>query len=292
MVRKAMVLAGFAVLAGGVVLAEEVPPPDSQPCFPGAYYRKAVSSQDVWTGIETVVRLPTPDYDMDRIDPNTNRPRDNASIYLGGNASGQESDAGVNWEIIRRPDGTISQQRVAFRPFWRVTAWNSGPAQAEYYYQPGDVLRMAVYTEETNQMTMEIEVLGRTDESLEFVQNLGVEDAYATLTVTFDAPGYGPGRVQEWKRVNGLDQMGGEGTEVEPTTTRIDDAEWLEAWLFRGEEGKFAFTADRFTDMRCPDPAYVTVIETENAHKGGELVSLHGVAVEPVEVDGNGVLVN
>ncbi len=278
-------------LTVGPASAAEVPPPDHQPCFPGAYYRKAVSSQDVWTGIETIVRLPTPHYDMDRLHPDTNRPLDNSSIYLGGNAGGQESDAGVNWEIIRRPDGTISQQRVAFRPFWRVTAWNSGPAQAEYYYQPGDVLRMAVYTEETDRMTMEIEVLERTGESLEFVQNLGVEDAFATLTVTFDAPGYGPGRVQEWKRVNGLDQFGGEGTEVEPTKTRIENAEWLEAWLLRGDEGRFAFTSERYTDMRCPDPAHVTVIGTENAAKGGEIVHLHGEAVEPADLQGNGIAV-
>lgn len=286
-------LAATIALTASLSTAEEIPPAESHPCFPGAYYRKAVSSVDQWTGIETIVRLPSAEYDMGRINPANNRPLDNASIYLGGNAAGQESDAGVNWEIIRRPNGTISQQRVAYRPFWRVTSWNSGPAQAEYYYQPGDVLRMAVYTEEADTMTMEIEVLERTEASLQFVAELGVEDPYATLEVTFPAPGYTPGTPMEWKRVNGLDQSGGEGTEVEPTTTRIDHAEWIEATLFRGPElERFPFTSARFTDMRCPDPAHVTVIGTENADKGGEIVHLHGEAAEPAELDGNGISVD
>ncbi len=44
----------------------EVPPAKSIPCFEGAYYRKAVTSFDVWTGIAGFVKLGTPKFDEDR----------------------------------------------------------------------------------------------------------------------------------------------------------------------------------------------------------------------------------
>ncbi len=37
--------------------SKEVAPAKDVPCFPGAYYRKAVSSLDVWTGIGGIVKL-------------------------------------------------------------------------------------------------------------------------------------------------------------------------------------------------------------------------------------------
>ncbi|HVF47848.1 MAG TPA: hypothetical protein VNA17_09810, partial [Pyrinomonadaceae bacterium] len=47
----------------------EIPPAPSIPCFAGAYYRKTVTSFDVWTGIAGIVKLGTPRVDEDRLDP-------------------------------------------------------------------------------------------------------------------------------------------------------------------------------------------------------------------------------
>ena len=79
---------------------KEVPPAAAIPCFPGAYYRKAVTSFDVWTGIAGFVKLGTPKVDEDRLDAETKQPLDNFSVYMGGNAGGNfEVDAGLSWEF-------------------------------------------------------------------------------------------------------------------------------------------------------------------------------------------------
>ncbi len=59
------------------------------PCFAGAYYRKAVSSFDTWTGIAGFVKLGTPQFDEKRVRAeDKNQYLDNPSVYMGGNAGG------------------------------------------------------------------------------------------------------------------------------------------------------------------------------------------------------------
>lgn len=255
--------------------AEEIPPADSHPCFPGAYYRKAVSSVDKWTGIEGIVILPTITFDPNRVRPETGRPLDNSSIYMGGRAGEQEIDAGVLWEIIRRPDGSISTVGKAFRPFWRNNVWANAPATPEFYYYPGDVLLMSCIISGPNELELVIEVLERAPES--------PSQQLSRFSTTFEAPGFGPGGDQEFKRVNAIDQFGNEGRDAQPTNTRVEGGEWLEAHLLRGDQ-RLPFTTTRFTDMRCPNVFNIQVEETENADRGGERILIQGT---PPQQNGN-----
>src|SRR4028119_1966112 len=62
-------------------LKGEVLPADSIPCFAGAWYRKAVSSFDEWTGIGGTIVLGTPTVDEARLNAKTGQPLDNFSVY-------------------------------------------------------------------------------------------------------------------------------------------------------------------------------------------------------------------
>jgi hypothetical protein len=265
----------ITLLASSLAAADaergEIAPPASLPCFPGAIYRKAVSSRDVWTGIEGIVTLPAPVFDPQRTNPKTGRPLDNPSIYLGGRAGQQEIDAGVSWELVKEPDGSVSAQRKAFRPFWRNEKWHSGPAQPEYYYHPGDTLRMSVATREPGKLVLEIALLHRagTPTPARFVD----AEPISVLSVPFDAAAFGPGKVQEFKRVNAIDQSGNEGKPAQPTRTTVSPATWHAVHLLRGSERR-PMTLPRFSDMRCPDPALVHVEPVADPTTGGETITL------------------
>lgn len=271
-------------------VAGEVAPKPSVPCFPGAYYRKAVSSIDVWTGFEGVVVLPAVELDPAR--PRPNRPgqfKDNPSVYIGGWAGpidaqgnkageGREIDAGLSWEVVREPDGKVSQTRRAFRPFWRNATWVSGPADPNWYFYPGDAVRMRIETRAPDKLTLTIELVSRGPQG-----NAELERYAATrpsgwlpkappLVVEFDANYFGPGHRQEFKRVNAIDQVGREGQGVEPTRARALSAEWTQAHLLRGTE-RLPFSPNRFTDMRCPDPKHHQVTPLP---QGGERLTITG----------------
>src|SRR5262249_6258756 len=127
-------LAGFGGAGTAAKPGDEVAPAAKLPCFPGAYYRKAVSSFDTWTGIAGMVKLGTPKIDEDRLDAQTKQPLDNFSVYMGGNAGGDyEVDAGLTWEFTTDANGQKSARRNAFRPFWRTKTWNSAPDKKEFY---------------------------------------------------------------------------------------------------------------------------------------------------------------
>ncbi len=284
------------LMAATAAETPEAKPAESAPCFPGAYYRKAASSFDHWTGIEAVVQLPEPSYDMSRVKAN-GRPLDNASIYLGGRAGDQEIDCGVNWEIVKEADGSVSKIGKAFRPFWRNEKWYSGPAKPEYYFYPGDVIRMKVENTQDGKLLMRIDLLARAkdadklpepadsaDETTPIVATkpaagAGDEafttkpvDSISSFTTVFDASEFRLEGLKQFKRVNGMDQSGNEGKPVQPTKTRITDAKWREVWLLRGQK-RVPMTPERFTDMRCPDPKH---IEVSPAGISGEAVSLIG----------------
>lgn len=278
----------FLLTAIPASLMAEVQPARSLDCFPGAIYRKAVSSYDEWTGIEAVVTLPEFHPDPSRTDTATGKCLDNPSVYLGGRAGEQEVDAGVSWEVVREPDGSISSQRKAYRPFWRSGQWHSGPAQPDFYYYPGDRIRLRVHTVSSGRLQMSVELLERgekgrsADAKYPRAHNHPEEpeeqtlsglsaDSHTSLTINFDAPGFGPGRLQEFKRVNALDQFGQEGRQTLPTRTSVGTATWEEVWLLRKKE-RLPMTPQRFTDMRCPDP---TQIFTEKLGSSGEIVAIN-----------------
>jgi len=226
-------------------------------CFPGAYYRKAASSYDFWTGIEGVIILPENSIDVNR--QVGKKALDNFSIYMGGRAGNQEVDAGVLWEITKDESGNVDYNKKAYRPFWRVTYWNNADAKEEYYWYPGEKIRMRV------------EVAG------EGLLRLIVEDAMPhpvkSFKVEFEASKFGIGLTQQFKRVNAIDQSGNEGKPVQPTKAKVIGAIWEEVYLLRGEK-RYQFTPQRFTDMRCPENIYFE-IKTLNSN-GGEAISIYG----------------
>lgn len=140
---------GDAVKIGEAVVVRnssgEVAPAASIPCFAGAYYRKAVTSFDVWTGIAGIIKLPTPKVDENRLSEKDKSPLDNFSVYVGGRAGEKEIDAGLTWAFTVDENGKQSQRRNAWRPFWRNEAWNNAPAEKQFYWYPGDTVQIAVY---------------------------------------------------------------------------------------------------------------------------------------------------
>ena len=256
-----------------------------RPCFPGAYYRKAVSTVGGWQGIEGILIVPSFIPDPSRVDAKTSKVLDNPSVYFGGNSGEQEIDAGLTLEVVRLPDGSVSRDRPAFRPFWRNTGWFSGPAKPEYYFYPGDRVKMACRVTGKDKLGLEILLLERGEAGLRAMQAYGgvattatvAGDPISSLSVEFDAKGFGPDAKQEFKRVNAIDQVGNEGKAVKPTAARVEGAAWDEVWLLLAGE-RLPMTAGRREDMLCPAPGHFKVTPAGNPGKGGEWVTILGTA--------------
>ena len=257
--------------------AGEAKPAKSLPCFPGAVYRKAVSGVGDWTGVAGVVTLPAVTFDENR--KNEKKPGqylDNPSIYLGGrsvtNAGSTEIDCGLTWEVVREPDGTVSAERKAFRPFWRNAGWHSAPARPDLYFHPGDTVRLSCRTTAPGTLTIAVALLARAGDGTDPATLALDSPPLSTFEQTFDAPGFGPGARQEFKRVNAIDQVGNEGRPAQPTAARVEGATWQACALYR-DGSAVPFTPDRYTDMRCPTPAAV-VVAPHHADAGGESITL------------------
>jgi len=241
---------------------KEIPPAQSAPCFPGAYYRKAVSSFDEWSGITGVVILGYPKVDENRLNDKTGQPLDNFSVYMGGNADGaHEVDAGLTWEFSTDSTGNLSKRRNSWRPFWRVTGWNSAPNRSEFVWRPGDTLQMTVKMAGSQKLRMVI-----TD----------MHHPKKKFQVDFDAPGFTFSVLRQFKRVNAIDQSHNEGKPVQPTHAMVTGAKWLQTNLLRGRaEKQLPMNKHRFTDMRCSDASHVK-ITTTNESTGAEEVDIFG----------------
>lgn len=240
----------------------EVRPAKTLPCFPGAYYRKAVSSFDNWVGIAGFVKLGSPQVDENRLDATTKQPLDNFSVYMGGNAGGNyEVDAGLTWEFTLDENGQKSARRNAFRPFWRTKAWNSAPNQKEFYFYPGETLQMAIFIV--------------APKKLRLVISNGKEKTFQT---DFDAEGFAPNIPRQFKRVNAIDQVRNEGKPVQKTKAQITGAEWTQTVFLRGagaESKQIPMDKSRFTDMRCSDEKHIVVTTIDDA-KGAEKIDIFG----------------
>jgi hypothetical protein len=248
---------------------KEVPPSASLPCFPGAYYRKAVSSFDTWTGIAGVVKLGMPAVDMDRLGGPEKRPLDNFSVYMGGNAGGQEVDAGLTWEFTRDDNGTKSRMRNAWRPFWRAGSWNSAPDSKQFYWYPGDVVKMAIIVAGPGRLRLVVSDV--------------TPEPKRVFTTEFDAKGFAPRTPRQFKRVNAIDQVGNEGRPIQPTKAQVVGALWQGTFLLRGAGEKteqLPMTAERFTDMRCPAASISVTAEKDAIAHGGEAIDIHGTPLK------------
>ena len=244
--------------------SDEVSPATSATCYAGAYYRKIVSSKDRWLGIGGRVKLPKITFDASRVNPN--KPQqylDNPSVYLGGNASGQETDIGLTWEVIRDEAGNVTADRRAFRPFMRRTActatgqasdYSNAPAESRYYWYEGEEVTISV------QVVADGDILFTVD---------GAGKHYETH---YQADAYRLGVKTEYKRVNAIDQVANEGKPAQATQTRVEGSTWYETYLYRNYNGdivKAPMTQARFTDMRCPDAKYFTISSTAASLKQG-----------------------
>ncbi len=247
----------------------EIAPMETLPCFQGSYYRKAVSSTDSWLGIEGTSILPILTYDLDRFNPlKPGTYLDNASIYLGGNSDGQETDIGLLWEVIKDANGNVSSERKAFRPFLRRTSHKSGqlalyknaPAESKYYWYPGDTITMGIILTEDTKLKFTVSGSGKNYEEI------------------FDAAGYRYSQKAQYKRVNAIDQVSNEGKPVQTTKAFVSGAKWLKVWLYRYHKSdalKVPMHPKRFTDMRCPEVKHFEII-TSAENTSAESVNIYG----------------
>jgi len=253
----------------------EIPPVTSSPCFAGSYYRKALSSQDYWLGFTGTVILPSIKFDPARINPaNTAQYLDNPSVYIGGTANGQETDIGMTWEVIKDANGIVSADRRAFRPFMRRTAYQStatdysnAPADAAYYWYPGDTI------------TMSVKVI------IDGFVHFTVSGGGKSFETDYPADGYLTTSMMQFKRVNAIDQVNNEGNPVQPTRTQVLGSQWLSCYLYRNYNENIVqapMHTGRFTDMRCPDLVFFNINATPDEYAvGGEHIDIDGTGGIP-----------
>jgi hypothetical protein len=250
----------------------EVQPAASKSCFAGAYYRKLVSSVDIWGGIGGRVILPTIVFDPSRINPA--KPAqflDNPSIYMGGNMGGQETDIGLTWEVIREENGAVTADRRAFRPFLRRSShagsgqaalYENAPAEARYYWYPGEEVWMSVKIVSNGVLRLTVEGGGKKFER------------------DFECGGYTFAGKGEFKRVNAIDQVSNEGKPVQATNTKVAGAEWKVTYIYRMVNGALVeapFHEGRYTEMKCPSSNYFSIFSTqENRSQGAEKIEIYG----------------
>lgn len=284
-------------------ISGEVAKPSTPSCFSGAVYRKVVSSKDYWLGIETLITIPTFTPDPDRVD--STRPSyylDNASIYLGGNAY-NESDVGLTWSIGYDNDHSTAYSSIgiAFRPFWRyITSAesctnnncyrNAYVGDFEYYYFPGDTIRMSVYSPQPGYMQMRIELISETTDpdyaNKRAEYGLLGDFNHVFVTPMFPSSGMGAAKA-EFKRVNAIDQVANEGKATINTNSTVENAIWHEVYLYRMIDNilyRVPMTSSRTASMTCPlgsnvngdfSNAFTITYDGVDSFLGGEVVSLH-----------------
>jgi len=282
----------------------EADAPEVQRCFGGAWYHKVMSSRDTWLGIEGVITLGEfiPDdkrFGLDKYE----RYMDNPSVYMGGHCD-FESDAGLGMNVGYEDQDTSkpldqNSPKVAWRPFWRYiysdikdqdgnvlrrnfNSWNiSDPRNFQYYYLPGDTIRMSVYSPAKDYLQLRIEIIEPTTipKYVEQRKRYGLNAPGTFYSPIFHSEGQGSGKAALFKRVNSIDQFGNEGGVAKVTDAKVTPAEWKEVYLYREIDGtlqKVPFNASRRASMSCPDArAYTVSYEGLEAQKGAERIEIH-----------------
>lgn len=296
----------------------EVKTIDKQLLFKGAFYLKTISTKDKWEGIEGVVTLPEFEikrYDGSynknlAVDPNVKN-LDNPSIYLGGQGA-YHSDVGLSLSNVILKNGTISKGSYAFRPFWRyitspseankdigdldiannrryrVFALNTRETNmygmwfykdTEYYYLPGDKLRIIVFSPKANYLQLQIEVLEKStlESSVQIREENGWKDPEDFISPLFVSQGHGVGNNVEFKRVNAIDQSGNEGKPAIMTNSNVKIAVWESVYLHRsinGQKYRVPFNAQRSDTLGAPEDKYFTY-SVINPNTGGVSIIIH-----------------
>jgi hypothetical protein len=236
---------------------------------------------------------------------------DNPSIYMGGNAH-TESDVGLSLSRVLLANGvSLSTGSVAFRPFWRYITSPSyadegtydatngrnyavsctGSASknciashhysyTEYYYLPGDKLRIIIHSPEPNYLQLQIEVLevSKDPYSINLRKEMKWKDPENFKSPKFRSNGHNTGMLAEYKRVNAIDQSGNEGKVAIETSTHVSTAIWHESYLYRkinGQMYRVPMTSRRVNVMNCPNPEAFIIDKTpEQDSVGGEKIEI------------------
>lgn len=295
-------------------IKDEIKHPDNPMLFGGAWYHKVVSSKDYWDGIEGTIVLPEVllrrydgEYD-DTVNVDAGAKNlDNPSVYMGGHAL-SESDVGLSFSraLIDIENQTLSHGCIAFRPFWRyITKDNKDVGgydvhdgeyavscngdncianyhwkYTEYYYLPGDKLRMVIYIPGPNKMQLQIQVLEKSTlpESVEIREKYGWKDPADFKSPIFESPGHGTGITAEYKRVNAIDQVANEGGTAIVSDTEVNLALWENTYLYRKIDGKLyrvPLDKNRRGVLSAPDSkGFEISFDGIDRNAGGEILSI------------------
>lgn len=118
-----------------------------------------------------------------------------------------------------------------------MNSWNvTHPKNLSYYYFPGDVLRMSVYSPLPDYLQLRIEVVKPTEipkyAKLRRGYGLPGNRPADFFSPCFYSKGHGYDKA-EFKRVNAIDQYGNEGYKAQETKARVTPAVWREVYLYR-----------------------------------------------------------
>lgn len=281
-------------------IPNEVPKDDVKSCFPGAWYRKAVSSKDDWLGLEGVVTLPEfmPDEERFTIVADHVYPgemiktyKDTPSVYVGG-SSDYENDIGFGWfrGIEDSKTKRVSSSKITFRPFWRYIFLDENGMEkniyamtkleeVQYYFFPGDKVKITIGCLEDNFLQFRIDLIEPTNikKYIDIRNKLNLPNNLPSSLVVDKIPAPGVGiRKTEYKRVNAIDQYGNEGKPSQMTKAFTLPSIWHEVYLFRlldGEIVKVPFNESRYTSMCCPvNEAFE--ISNKNDTLGSECIAI------------------
>ena len=311
-VRQTEVLEAPPVWSGAI--DGEAGKPETPKVFGGAWYYKRVSSRDIWCGIEATVTLPSfriarysGDFNPDlAVDPDATA-LDNPSVYFGGSAK-TESDVGLSLSraLVDVKANKLSNTILIFRPFWRyITATGQDLGDydihngeyavsatgdtcianyhwryTEYYYLPGDTLRIVVYSPAPDKLQMQIEVIAKSElpESVEMRKKYGWKDPENFVSPVFTSPGNGVTDA-EYKRVNAIDQVANEGKTVIETATTVTNAIWHDTYLYRVIDDilyRVPMTDERCATRAAPyDDRFSVSYDGVDKNNGGEVVTIH-----------------
>jgi hypothetical protein len=250
------------------------------PCFQGAWYYKLVTDRSRWLGIEASIVLPnfTPDFDrFEYVDLNNRKVKrylDTPSVYLGGSAD-FETDIGFGFfhGII---DGRITEEKITFRPFWRTIFIENGQEtnrylgtrieETEYYYFPGDEIKISLTVHEVDYLTLRISLVKPTEIEPYKTFRSKLSNPKPLITEPILAPGNGL-RDSEFKIVTAIDQYHNEGKPTQKTKASTIGCLFKDVYLFivnNNELSKIPFFKQNYYLMACPDKrAFISEINQD-----------------------------
>lgn len=252
-------------------------------CFAGAWYHKLVTSKNSWYGIETKITLPTFIPDESRyefVDINNQKVKrylDTPSVYLGG-SSDFETDIGFGF-FYGKINGVMSEEKITFRPFWRTIYLKNGKEvntyegtpidQTEYYFFPGDKVKLSLIVLKENYLKLIIELLEET--RIEHYRQIreNISKPKKLVIEEIIAPGNGL-RTSEFKIVNAIDQYHNEGLPTQNTKAKVLDCLWEDVYLFLEEEKsliKVPFFKQNIQTLLCPNPKAFTFTQKDNTRQ-------------------------